>query len=137
MREAIAAAVPVVTVSDWPVIVTGIVIGVVGLAGIVAVYWQGKRAAEASSENLHRSIDETSMDAGEWRVTMVSAQVGRGLAAVGQAGLTAWMRSTVPAFSRSVSMTWNPAARTRGSWRRVKCSPAARMVICSRSHWAA
>src|SRR5262245_31553900 len=57
MREAIAAAVPVVTVSDWPAIVTGIVIGVVGLAGIAAVYWQGKRAAEAASENLRRSID--------------------------------------------------------------------------------
>jgi len=57
MREAIAAAVPVVTVSDWPAIVTGIVIGVVALAGIVAVYWQGKRAAMAASENLRRSID--------------------------------------------------------------------------------
>jgi hypothetical protein len=57
MREAIAAVAPMVTVSDWPVIVTGIVIGVVGLAGIVAVYWQGKRAAEAASENLRRSTD--------------------------------------------------------------------------------
>jgi CHAT domain len=55
----------------------------------------------------------------------------------GQAGLTAWMRSTVPALSRSASTTWNPAAWTRGSWRRVKCSPAARTVTCSRSHWAA
>jgi hypothetical protein len=26
----------------------------------------------------------------------------------GQAALTAWMRFTVPAFRRSVSMTWNP-----------------------------
>lgn len=57
MWEAIAAAVPVVTVSDWPAIVTGIVIGVVGLAGILATYWQGKRAAEAASENLRSSID--------------------------------------------------------------------------------
>lgn len=57
MREAIAAAVPVVTVSDWPTIVTGIVIGVVGLTGIAATYWQGKRAAEAASQNLRRSID--------------------------------------------------------------------------------
>ena len=57
MQEAIAAAVPAVTVSDWPVIVTGIVIGVVGLAGIAATYWQGKRAAETASENLRRSID--------------------------------------------------------------------------------
>jgi hypothetical protein len=52
-------------------------------------------------------------------------------------GLTAWMRSTMPAFSRSDSTTWNPAAWTRGSWRRVKCSPAARTVTCSTSHWAA
>ena len=44
-----------------------------------------------------------------------------------QAGLTAWMRSMVPALSRSVSSTWKPAAVTRGSWRRVKCSPAARI----------
>jgi len=57
MREAIGAAAQVVTVSDWPVIATGIVIGVVGLAGIVATYWQGKRAAEAASENLRSSID--------------------------------------------------------------------------------
>jgi hypothetical protein len=57
MREAIAAAVQVVTVSDWPAIVTGIAIGVVGLAGIMATYWQGKRAAEAASESLRRSID--------------------------------------------------------------------------------
>ena len=53
------------------------------------------------------------------------------------AGLTAWTRSTVPVLSRSVSTTWNPAALTRGSWRRVKCSPAVRIVIRSRSHWAA
>jgi len=52
-------------------------------------------------------------------------------------GLTAWMRSTVPALSRSVSTTSNPAAWTRGSWRRVKYSPAARTVIRSSSHWAA
>src|SRR5689334_17382560 len=57
MREAIAAVAPMVTVSDWPAIVTGIVIGVVGLAGIVAVYWQGKRAAEAASENLRQSTN--------------------------------------------------------------------------------
>jgi hypothetical protein len=57
MREAIAAAVQVVSVSDWPAIVTGIVIGVVGLAGIAATYWQGKRATEAASESLRRSID--------------------------------------------------------------------------------
>src|SRR5215831_12651113 len=57
MREAIAAAVPVVTVSDWPAIVTGIVIGVVALAGIAATYWQGKRATQAASENLRNSID--------------------------------------------------------------------------------
>ena len=57
MREAIVTAVPVVTVSDWPAIVTGIVIGVVGLAGIAATYWQGKRATEAASQNLRRSID--------------------------------------------------------------------------------
>jgi hypothetical protein len=57
MREAIAPAVQVVTVSDWPAIVTGIVIGVVGLAGIVATYWQGKRAAEAASKSLRKSID--------------------------------------------------------------------------------
>ena len=54
-----------------------------------------------------------------------------------QAGLTAWMRSTVPALSRSVSTIWNPAATTRGSWRRVKYSPAARTVKRSASHWAA
>jgi hypothetical protein len=57
MREATAAAVQVVTVSDWPTIVTGIVIGVVGLAGIVATYWQGKRATKAASESLRGSID--------------------------------------------------------------------------------
>jgi hypothetical protein len=57
MREAIAAVAPMVTVSDWPVIVTGIVIGVVGLAGIVATYWQGKRATEAASKSLRASID--------------------------------------------------------------------------------
>ena len=55
----------------------------------------------------------------------------------GQAGLTAWMRSTVPALSRSASTIWNPAAWTKGSWRRVKCSPAARIVTRSASHWAA
>jgi hypothetical protein len=54
-----------------------------------------------------------------------------------QAGLMAWMRSTVPALSRSVSSIWNPAALTRGSWRRVKCSPAVRLVMRSASHWAA
>ena len=57
MREATAAAVQAVTVSDWPAIVTGIVIGVVGLAGIAAAYWQGKRATKAASESLRTSID--------------------------------------------------------------------------------
>jgi len=64
------------------------------------------------------------------------AQPRRRPAAPVQAGLTAWMRSTVPALSRSVATTWNPAACTRGSWRRVKCSPAARIVMRSSSHWA-
>ena len=56
MREGIAPAVQV-TVSDWPAIITGIVIGVIGLAGIVATYWQGKRATEMASESLRKSID--------------------------------------------------------------------------------
>ena len=57
MREAIPAAVQAVTISDWPAIVTGIVIGVVGLAGIVATFWQGKRATEAASKSLRTSVD--------------------------------------------------------------------------------
>lgn len=57
MQEAIAAAVQAVSVSDWPAIVAGVVTGVVGLAGIAAVYWQGKRATAAASENFRRSID--------------------------------------------------------------------------------
>ncbi len=52
-------------------------------------------------------------------------------------GLRARTRSTVPALSRSASTMSNPAARTSGSCRRVKCSPAARMVSHSRSHCAA
>jgi hypothetical protein len=57
MQEAIAAAVQAVSVSDWPAIVTGVATGVVGLAGIVAVYWQGKRATETASENFRGSIE--------------------------------------------------------------------------------
>lgn len=57
MQEAMAAAVQSVSVSDWPAIIAGVVTGVVGLAGIVATYWQGKRATEAASENYRRSID--------------------------------------------------------------------------------
>lgn len=57
MQEAMAAAMQAVSVSDWPAIITGVVTGVVGLAGIVATYWQGKRATEAASENCRRSID--------------------------------------------------------------------------------
>ena len=56
MQEAIAAAAQAVNVSDWPAIITGVVTGVVGLAGIAATYWQGKRATEAASENFRRSI---------------------------------------------------------------------------------
>src|SRR5215472_18291875 len=56
MREVIAAAVQTVSVSNWPVIITGVATGVVGLAGIVATYWQGKRATEAASESFRRSI---------------------------------------------------------------------------------
>lgn len=52
-----ASTVQVVTVSDWPAIVTGLVTGVVGLAGILATYWQGKRATGAASENLRTSIN--------------------------------------------------------------------------------
>jgi len=36
-----------------------------------------------------------------------------------------------PAFSRPVLATWNPAAWTRGSWWRVKCSPAAAELAVS------
>jgi hypothetical protein len=57
MQEAIASAVQAVSISDWPAIVTGVVTGVVGLAGIMAVYWQGKRATETASETFRRSID--------------------------------------------------------------------------------
>jgi hypothetical protein len=57
MQEAMAAAVQAMSVSDWPAIVTGVATGVVGLAGIVAVYWQGKRATETASENFGRSIE--------------------------------------------------------------------------------
>lgn len=57
MHEAIASAAQAVSVSDGPAIITGVVTGVVGLAGIVATYWQGKRATEAASENYRRSID--------------------------------------------------------------------------------
>jgi hypothetical protein len=57
MQEAMAAVVQAVSVSDWPAIAAGVVTGVVGLAGIVATYWQGKRATEAASENYRRSID--------------------------------------------------------------------------------
>jgi len=56
MREVIAAAVQTVSVSNWPVIITGVATGVVGLAGIVATYWQGKRATETASESFRRSI---------------------------------------------------------------------------------
>jgi len=56
MREVIAAAVQTVSVSNWPAIITGVVTGVVGVAGIVATYWQGKRATEAASESFRRSI---------------------------------------------------------------------------------
>ena len=57
MQEAIASAVQAVSISDWPAIVTGVVTGVVGLAGIMAVYWQGKRATETASQTFRRSID--------------------------------------------------------------------------------
>ena len=48
-------------------------------------------------------------------------------------GLRAAIRSTVPALSRCVSTISRLAASTRGSWRRVMCSPAVRMVNCSMS----
>ena len=57
MQEAIASAVQAVSISDWPAIVTGVVTGVVGLAGIMAVYWQGKRATETASQTFRSSID--------------------------------------------------------------------------------
>ena len=65
---------------------------------------------------------------------MAARDLPRVPAAPVQAGLTASMRSTVPALSRSVSSIWKPAAVTRGSWRRVKCSPAARIEKRSASH---
>lgn len=57
MQEALSPAVQVVTVSDWPAVVTGIVTAVVGLVGILATYRQGKRGQEAASKNLMTSIN--------------------------------------------------------------------------------
>ena len=57
MQAAIASTVQAVSISDWPAIVTGVVTGVVGLAGIMALYWQGKRATETASQTFRRSIN--------------------------------------------------------------------------------
>jgi hypothetical protein len=80
MREAIAPAVQVV-VSNWPAIVTGIVTGTLGLAGIMATYWQGRRATRAASENFR-----TGMDVESERARLADK---RRIYAAGQAAFTA------------------------------------------------
>jgi hypothetical protein len=50
MHEAVQPAVQVVTVSDWPTIVLGIVTGIVGLAGIGGTLWSGKRSITAENQ---------------------------------------------------------------------------------------
>jgi hypothetical protein len=52
MQEAISTVVDV-TVSEWP---AAVVTGVVGLAGILATYLQGKRGQRAASQNLTATI---------------------------------------------------------------------------------
>jgi hypothetical protein len=55
--EAITPIVQVVTGgTDWPAIVAAITTGVVGLGGILATYWQGKRGQEAASKNFSTTI---------------------------------------------------------------------------------
>jgi hypothetical protein len=54
MLDAVPPVIDVVTKgTDWPTIVTG----VVGLAGIIGTYWQGKRAREATSQDLRDSLN--------------------------------------------------------------------------------
>jgi hypothetical protein len=56
MTGMLAVIPPVIDVvtkgTDWPTIVTG----VVGVAGIIGTYWQGKRAREATSQDLRDSL---------------------------------------------------------------------------------
>jgi hypothetical protein len=55
---AISPDVQVVTTgTDWPAIIAAITTGVVGVAGILATYWQGKRGQEAASKNLSTTIN--------------------------------------------------------------------------------
>jgi hypothetical protein len=60
MLNVTAPGVQIVTAGvDWPAIAAGISAGVVGIVGILATLSQGKRAREAASSDLHRSLDAT------------------------------------------------------------------------------
>ena len=52
--EGLSPVVQVVTVSDWPAIVTGIITGIVGLAGIGGTLWSGKRSINAEKAHSQR-----------------------------------------------------------------------------------
>jgi predicted S18 family serine protease len=47
---------------DWPAIAAGIGTGVVGVAGIIGTFWQGKRGREAASQDLRNSIESSAQN---------------------------------------------------------------------------
>jgi hypothetical protein len=60
VQEAITPVVQVVTSGpDWPAIAAAIAGAVVGLAGIIAGYWQSKRSGEDAARNLKNSLNAT------------------------------------------------------------------------------